>query len=242
MNGQGSEVIPDQHHTLILKIDEKVFSQEESCTTFIGGIPRLPGSITIPHCKLCDAQLTFFFQIGFPQELEWGGLSLAVFACTSCAHEDYTIPPMLAGDLRGVNIPAGFLDSYQINFRLVVFMTDVATLRTDYIEKVKFKKWNLLPVNDPYVWENKIGGEPNWIQGDETPATYADESQMIFLLQIVEEFEFEILESAPPQKRIFEFPGLQSLPFYRLWNGNGLYFFGTRDYSPPLVYALTQID
>lgn len=127
----------------ILKIDTKKEIQNEKDLSFIGGLPRLPLNIELPKCSLCNEQQTFIFQISFPDEHIWSGLSMAVFACTSCAKEGYFIPEMLKGQLKDINIPKGFLEKYQCNFKTLVFKTEEATIRTDYREKVKFKKWKV---------------------------------------------------------------------------------------------------
>ena len=50
--------------------------------SFIGGKPKLPPGTEIPKCTLCGRELTFFFQIAFPENYPWAGKSMAVFDCT----------------------------------------------------------------------------------------------------------------------------------------------------------------
>jgi hypothetical protein len=210
---------------------------------FIGGIPKLPPTILIPRCKLCKADQSFMFQIAFPDSHRWHGLSLAVFSCTSCADQNYLIPRMLSASLPGVAIPEGFLESYQTNFRFLVFASDEAQVRKSYIERVRFQGLNLEPVSPDFVG-HKIGGVPNWLMKDETPASYRGSIKMFFLLQLQQGFQFEIHNHASPQIEL----GIDGLPqpspvsYYQLFNGNAIYLFGTDDRSEPLVYAITQID
>lgn len=103
----------------LLKLDQSNQKQNESDLSFIGGQPCIPPSIEMPVCELCGAEQTFFFQVAFPEGHVWQGLSMAVFACTSCAHEEYLIPEMLQGALPNADIPEGFLDSYQRNFKII---------------------------------------------------------------------------------------------------------------------------
>ena len=70
---------------------------------FLGGKPKLPPASRIPNCRLCDSAQTFMFQVAFPGHHDWDGLSLAVFACISCATENFLIPDMLPGHLRGAD-------------------------------------------------------------------------------------------------------------------------------------------
>jgi hypothetical protein len=73
--------------------------QRSEDTTFIGGFPRLPADVELPHCELCRALQSFFFQVAFPSDHNWAGYSLAVFACTSCETERHCIPPMLSHEI-----------------------------------------------------------------------------------------------------------------------------------------------
>ncbi|APC40325.1 hypothetical protein [Clostridium estertheticum] len=183
----------------VLKINEEKNIQENSDLCFIGGYPRIPISATIPKCKLCNKEQTFMFQVAFPENHVWYGLSMAIFACTSCAKEGYFIPEMLNVHLKGANIPLGFLDKYQKNFKSMIFETSEARVQTDYCEKVKFKKWDLIKATNNKINKNKIGGIPKWVLDDETPSTYNYENSMFFIMQIFEEFEFEKSPKAPPQ-------------------------------------------
>ncbi|MDN4523990.1 hypothetical protein [Fictibacillus fluitans] len=216
--------------------------QEESDLTFIGGLPRIPESEPLPTCELCGEKLTFFFQVSFPEGHSWEGRTMAVFGCTMCAHEDYLIPEMLQDTLKGIDIPQGFLESYQKNFRIILFETEKGELRNEYEEKIKFVKWRLSPAADPYENHEKIGGSPNWLLDDESPGSYNSEVSMIFLMQLPEDMKFETVENAPPQM-VISLEGNQapsSHSYYELFLANHIYFFGTKS-REPLVYVLTQI-
>lgn len=206
-------------------------------------MPKLRADESIPVCGLCGLPQTFFLQIAFRENHPWAGLSLAVFACISCADESHLIPEMLSAGLRKVEIPDGFLSSYQRNFRFLVFETKTAVLRTDYRERVKFLRLDLIETDDATVNESKIGGTPNWILEDETPKSYGKAVPMFFLMQFLSDLQFPILAEAPPQMKL----GLAGLPepsrmrCYKLFLGNLTYLFGTISPSNPSVYAITQI-
>jgi len=116
-------------------------------------------------------------------------------------------------------------------------------MRKDYQEKVQFKRWNLTPVSENAISENKIGGQPNWLLEDESPASYNSTVPMFFLMQLMEDFKFDIVPDAHPQIII----SLRGKPepsehrYYELFLANQLYFFGTNNRSEPLVYILTQV-
>ncbi|GIN58212.1 hypothetical protein [Lederbergia ruris] len=226
-----------------LKLDDSEQIQKENDLSFIGGQPRIPEDLDIPHCQLCGAEQTFFFQIAFPEGHSWQGFSMAVFQCTSCADEEEQIPEMLQVPLKGADIPKDFLKNYQRHFKLEVFRTkDAIKPREDYEEKILFRRWLLEPTtkNDEM---NKVGGQPTWLLEDEAPATYNGEAPMTFLMQLSEGFQFDLVKDAPAQIRI----GLRGNPepspnrYYELFLANQLYFFGTMEMTDPLVYVLTQI-
>lgn len=127
----------------VLTIGASQSHQSGTEESFIGGTPNLPTDVEIPRCKLCAAEQTFFFQITFPSKHQWEGMTLALFACTSCAHENHLVPQMLSGPLPGANIPEGFLLSYQTNFRILVFEKALGAPRTTYQNRVIFKPLSL---------------------------------------------------------------------------------------------------
>lgn len=219
------------------------FPQSTDDTCFTGGQPKLPPQDPIPACKLCNAEQTFFLQVQFPSAHPWRGFSLAVFECTRCAHEHYLIPQMLPGPLDGADIPVGFLQAYQVNFRFLVFETNSAVIRGDYEGKVRFQRLSLAPSANLNAKANKIGGIPNWILQPEAPSTYAGRMPMIFLLQILPALRFELVPGAPPQTVLALDRSQTAFPggFYRLFIGNAIYLFGTEDIKEPLVYAITQV-
>lgn len=229
-------------YTLSIDVQDQ-HPQTSNDTLFIGGTPRIPADESIPECELCGAELVFFFQAAFPEKHTWNGWTMALFACISCEHEGYAIPPMLDGPLKDINIPKDFLKTYQRNFRILIFPTSHGSPKSGYSEKVKFKRWVLQPA-ESHVEGSKIGGEPTWLLDDESPATYDNHVDMTFLMQISIDFEFEKLPEAPPQ---FEIgldgaPDPSNLSYYELFLQNQLYFFGATGSEESGVYILTQIE
>src|SRR5262249_21710049 len=93
-----------------LKLDCRGGKQVSDDTSFIGGIPRLPVGTPLPECLICGSELTFFFQVAFPAQHWWRGLSLAMFACTACADPSFLIPQTVREYLAS-EVLAGRMDS-----------------------------------------------------------------------------------------------------------------------------------
>lgn len=228
----------------ILNVNHGEAVQDNNQLSFIGGRPRLPININIPSCSLCTQQQSFMLQVAFPNKHEWSGFSLAIFTCTSCVNEERLTPEMLQVPLRNANIPKYFLDDYQKNFKFLVFNTSKGVIRNDYSDRVIYKPIDLQLSNDPSISTNKIGGIPNWILEDESPSQYDNSSEMYFLMQIEQDYEFEISDNAPRQIELdlsgSPMPSEDS--FYQLFNSNFIYLFGVKNHATPLVYAITQIE
>jgi hypothetical protein len=224
-----------------LEIDSS--SRQEGFHSFLGGKPVLPVGQEIPECVLCGASQTFMFQVAFPIGHPWGGHSLAVFACTSCAQEGYFIPKMLDCALRGADIPKAFLESYQRNFKFIAFRTEEGVIRSNYVEKVDCQLLMLKACDDPNFKGTKIGGCPNWLLDDETPATYDTTCRMVFLMQLEQGMKFKLKAGAPHQIELSLNRKPVSSPFdyYQLFLGNALFLFGTEQPENGLVYAITQV-
>jgi len=219
-------------------------AQSELDNSFIGGRPKLSKGEPIPRCGLCDAEQSFFFQVAFPADNPWSGLSLAVFACTSCKDYDYVVPQWLDESVRAAGIPLGFLDTYQVNFRFLVFATAEATMCDKYTEKVRFKRLQLVPARESDRGKDKLGGVPDWIQHDESPGTYGPDVPMFFLMQLCEGRAFELVPSAPGQIDLDSSgtPYRSKNSFYSLFLGMPIFLFGTSSREHPRVYAIAQMD
>ena len=211
--------------------------------SFIGGIPYLPNNIEIPKCKLCQCEQTFFFQITFPEVHKWFGKTFAVFNCTSCVEEDFLIPEMLDNELYNINIPEGFLESYQKNFSFIVFETKLGIQKCDYMEKIKYQPIFISSHDEENTLFGKMSKNPDWLLEDESPSKYDGLYNMSFLFQLNHSIEFYIIETAPRQVELdlAGNPCDSPYEYYQLFLGSEIYFFGVENYKSPLVYAITQI-
>ena len=161
----------------------KEYEPQENQQSYVGGKPSLPAGTMIPTCQFCSQAQTFMFQIAFPAQSIWNGRTLACFACTRCANEDFLIPEMLTDARRGCNIPAGFLTSYARNFAFLVFRTEDARLVDWYAEQVAFLGLRKGRRSAPGYF-GKIGGTPKWLLDDESPASYQTTVPMGFLMEL----------------------------------------------------------
>lgn len=222
-------------------------SQTIDHLSFAGGMPIAPVDMELPLCRNCGKKLTFFFQMLFPEEHAWRGMILSVFQCTECVDENLFIPPMLPGPLAGINVPTGFLDSYQQNFRICVYSADqMLTMRSDYDLRIEYEEWVLEKIISADLKEGAaslVDGRPEWLLDDETPGLFAGQFPFAFLMQLEQGLEFPINSNSPGQMTL----GLDRKPkrskaaSYRLFLANQLYFFGSIDNSGKhQVYVLTQ--
>lgn len=218
--------------------------QNASHDSFIGGIPKLPVGTSIPTCSLCGHEMSFIFQIAFPEGHFWAGKTLALFFCLDCFGHEFCIPEMPQGDsLDHVEIPEGFLDSYQRNFKIMVFDTKDGVPCSDYHERVAFRKINSIAAEkNSREAEFTVGGRPIWLMGRETPGNYASNQKLKLLFQIREDFKFPKLEEAAPQADEFSKTKLSPYPWYDLFARNRIYFWGTNPKKDPKVYISVQTD
>lgn len=209
--------------------------QEENNTenSFVGGFPKLPKQYDLPTTKDTGTQMTFYFQYEFPKEHIYSGYTLSIFATTDFMDDDYTIPEMLEGELKGIDIPEGFLDEYQKYFKVFIYKNGVYPLRIDYQPKLTYKQLitsENLGENSSYFGD--INSEPDWYLDDETPGLYNHTEKLFFLIQLKEGYEFEKMEDAPRQQILGGEDGMTLCDSfgskYDLFNMNEIYFFGTQ--------------
>jgi hypothetical protein len=176
-----------------------------------------------------------------PEAALWAGSTVAVFHCIKCADVEHLIPEMLDTKIFGSDIPNRFLEEYQRNFSFIVFPTPLGEIVSLYKEAICFSEIKFLD-NKVVGSFGKVGGAPNWLLEDESPATYGKEIEMGFLFEVVPSFRFKLIDGAPCQMEldISGNPAPSPLNYYQLFIGNALYFFGT-SIGKRLVYVITQV-
>jgi hypothetical protein len=226
-------------------IDLPNTQQTSSDLSFKGGIPNIPQRFEIPYCKLCGAEMTFFFQIAFPEKHVWEGKVMAFFQCASNNSEW----PQFVFVEAQLAIPDDALDTYQTNFKIFIFDADEPVVQRYESKRVlKFERiaFERIP---PSTRVRKVGGIPNWSKNrwDGTSPTELSKQisymsgGVVFLMQAENDWTFERLPDAPPQFTHYK----EEQPRYNrysLFRGPYLYFLGTTspqlNPSRVLLYAL----
>lgn len=219
--------------------------------SFKGGLPNIPDRFDVPHCQICDAPMTFFFQIAFPKRHVWDGRVMVAFACTSldhpCGSELHNVDFLYMKAY--MHIDDGLLDSYQKTFRFYVFDTDeTMQLQNKFEKKLVFERLTFERVNPKarYDGMNKVGGEPAWYDyesTDEGANMYKEMTYMgggfDFLMQIEEDWTFKRLPHAPLQSKLIYLSRETALgrQYYTFISLSNLKFLGTNspEVDPPRV-------
>lgn len=213
--------------------------------SYEGGKPHLPEGVTVPLCKLCGHEQTFFFQVAFPDGHPWQDYTLSVFSCKSCFDEQHIIPERFCPSLKDAQISSQFLKDYQTNFRFVVFPTNSGKLVSSYSERIRFRPWRLARRRSNEVLvRSKVGGVPSWSYEDETPGLVDGQWQVSFLLQLEDYYRFRRHSFAPPEwgfgKRHGEYERMEDFDYYWLFSGGHLYMFGASVGGERVVIFMTQ--
>lgn len=219
--------------------------------SFKGGLPNIPDRFDVPHCQICDAPLTFFFQIAFPEKHVWEGRVMVAFDCKSLDH------PCSGAGYNSISIPYtdkyihvddSLLDSYQKKFHFSVFNADEATrLQSKFDEKLAFERLTFEHVNPRarYDGMDKIGGKPAWFvyrSTDEGANRYKKMTYrgggFDFLMQIENYWTFRRLPHVPLEtKSRYLTKATAPERDYYMFITNHLKFFGTNspEVDPPRV-------
>ncbi len=219
-------------------------TQTPEMDSFVGGTPKLPAGTKPPVCSLCGKEESFLFQVAFPAGHPWAGRSLALFFCLDCFGHKYCIPEMPPHTtLAGAEIPEGFLDRYQRNFRVLVFDTADGVPMEGFQRRAAFREIVWTKERQSASADFLAGGKPVWIMGqDETPGLYAGEHPFQLLLQLREDFRFPREEGAPAQYSPFAPGNLSPFPWYDLFARDRIYFWGTEAGGEPKVYISVQAE
>jgi hypothetical protein len=206
----------------------------------IGGFPILPSQINLPSCKICGFPMTFFFQVEFPRKHIWQGKNMSVFACTQSSRIECQLLNLRNNTNFDIptEIPNGFLETYQTNFRTIVFeTTDLSEMRTDYIPVLRYESLVLKRLSYAKSRKSKVGGLPAWFSFDQTPSGY-EGHKVEFLMQIEARWQFAKLDIAPFQAKVdWLSGGYWENGLYDLFSGTALLFFGT---SHSKVYLVNE--
>ncbi|MEU9213956.1 hypothetical protein AB0D27_40210 [Streptomyces sp. NPDC048415] len=136
-----------------------------------GGVPLVPGEFVWPRCRECGRAMQFLAHL----PLDIG--VVAVFFCQNdpgmCDDWDATAGAnrayLFSGELAPATVPA---DGETL-------LGAVTALRLHPADK---------PTEEPVL--GRLGGEPDWIQGDETPGCPLCAHRMTFTAELEEGYDF----------------------------------------------------
>ncbi|MDB5386827.1 MAG: hypothetical protein JWM11_2473 [Planctomycetaceae bacterium] len=184
------------------------------CT--IGGRAKLPSEIDVPRCRKCSAQLLLFLQ--FDIDCAWclpfvAESHLAVFMCPQCNE----IPSF---EFPTGQLPAQYWDKNEGHFFAVMSKpSSMESVRhAEPILVTKELQFEPMAQDGHAPDTIRVGGNPFWLQGSERFVCTCG-SEMAFVAQIAENFEFEKQVNAPEQPDSF------SSNAYCLFLGNEVYIF-----------------
>lgn len=137
-----------------------------------GGVPLVPEGFAWPNCRECGGPMLFFAHL----PLEAG--VIAVFLCQNdpgmCDDWDATAGANRAFVFRGPLSPATVPTEGE------TLLGAVTALRPHPADT---------PTTEPVL--GRLGGEPHWIQGDETPGCPSCTGPMAFTAELEEGADFE---------------------------------------------------
>ena len=162
-------------------------AEDDSAITRTGGIPLVPATFSWPTCLTCKGPMQFLAQI-FLEDLglaEWRGM-LSIFMCGNdpglCDEWDAA-----GGGNQALLLPSGQLFPAEVPdgpatglgevsaVRYVLADSDYDKSRRDWAEREGRPGADVL---------GQLGGEPSWLQADETPACRQCAEPMTFLIQL----------------------------------------------------------
>jgi hypothetical protein len=206
----------------------------KNCVGRIGGTAQLRVDTEWPRCRLCDDRMVAYFEIRIPklQGVPFrAGSRLQAFACRG--HDDIAGPiygdyaPFSAAS-QSVKLPENYWDITDGHY-LLRLMPPAAATYAPQREARLVHKWVAAPQRmDETADGFKLFGEPFWLQDPETHAC-ACGAPMKLLLQVPENYGFDMSEGAPEQPNSF------SRTQYCLFLGNQLYLLACVKQCHPLA-------
>jgi len=220
--------------------------QNFSERSYIGGVPMLPNGESVPVFSKTGREMTFFFQIKFPDDHKWRGHIVSVFMVTDYADAD-TYLPDLPSPLRAASLNREFFSNYQTFFRIFIFEEGDASFCNSYTQVLAFHELHTsVPAQGASVAFARIHDRPEWILDDEAPDNYeGDVKAVTFLFQTRIDYDFKKVPGAPRQQVENTIAGGTGFvdkfsDNYNLFVANELYFFGINDGDDRHIYIVPQ--
>jgi len=166
----------------------------DSAITRTGGVPLVPAGFGWPTCRACEGPMEFIAQV-MPGDLglDEGQDVLSVFMCQNdpglCSEWD-----PVAGGNKALLFPAAGLRAAVVPDGPAVGLEEVSSIQRvtaseDYDEaRDGWAEREVRPAGDVL---GQLGGQPSWVQGDETPACPECATPMGFAVQLEEGHDYQ---------------------------------------------------
>lgn len=194
-----------------------------------------------PHCRLCKAQMVFFFQMDISKECDIPlkpESHLLVFMCPT--HNDVPSTMLEPGDNR---LPPDYFNQDFGHYRLILNKPSNREVKLDNEPRLLATALKHISGDEQIDWDGKVergtsgfklGGVPLWCAEPEFPAC-ACGADMTFICQVPPQFEFPKASDAPAQ------PDAVSPLAYSLFLGRSIFLFACRNQCTPFsLYAIAQ--
>ncbi|MFJ2805955.1 DUF1963 domain-containing protein [Kitasatospora sp. NPDC087271] len=178
-------------------------TEPDAPTTRTGGVPLAPAGTTWPQCATCDGPMQFLAQVLLDdlgrhagQGTAEGRGTLALFMCQNDPGMCEEWDPQAGGN-RALIFPAAALQPIPVHtldedddqepvplgsVSAVTYETPSTT--ADYGQACN--EWASRPDRTPLDVLGQLGGQPAWLQNDETPACPTCARQMKLVVQLEE--------------------------------------------------------
>jgi hypothetical protein len=194
----------------------------------IGGIPWLPFGFEIPRSVLTGEPMAFLFQVVFPPEHLLHRYSAAMFMALDRVNEDLVVPPLSCGELSPGPVTPEQLVEQQALHGAYLFGTDDLRPRPDLLSPVQPHRLVTCEYPGDGLVFGRMGPDPEWLQGDETPGALNDRVSSVFAFSIEENLVLPRSTEGPCQIELDYFAPEERrarADGYELFVGNAAFFF-----------------
>lgn len=208
--------------------------EAENILGTIGGSPPLPVGTRWPRCRLCNSELIAFIDLRLPRVANvpfQAGSRLQIFACRE--HDDiagtvYSDYSRFEAASRRRELPANYWELSDGHYAVRLVPPSVRTQAAGNEERLSRRYLAAGPLANEGADGFKLFGKPCWFQDPEDHVC-ACGAPMELLLQVPENYGFEMAEGAPAQ------PNSCSRTQYCLFLGNQLYLLACAKQCHPLA-------
>jgi hypothetical protein len=156
---------------------------DEAPTIRTGGVPLVPANFTWPTCATCSGPMQFLAQVLTDEHI------VSVFMCQNdpglCDEWD-----PLAGGNRAFAFPREGLTAAQVPAEGETQLPEASGIASTVIDGVPYEEareqWATETNRPGREVLGQLGGDPSWLQGDETPVCRSCAQPMPFLAQLEE--------------------------------------------------------